>query len=111
MSTKPVRKADRVGVILSLGKAGWSTWNPEAATALATDGVLINLIEGGATGAEIEERAREIYPTGRYAPARAGADHGLSVYWIEPHAPFRIRTNSYGYEEIEWYKENEWICG
>lgn len=103
-------KDGMVGVIISQGKAGWSTWNPEARTKLATDPILVELVLRGANPHSIVERANEILPNGRYGIAHFNEYSGLTVAWVRPERPFRVKVNSAGYEEIEYYKEEEWIC-
>jgi hypothetical protein len=103
-------KEGRVGVVLSLGKAGWSTWNPAAQRELATDPILVELVLQSAPKDAILERANAILPNGRYAPAHSNEYSGLTVAWVRPERPFRVKINSAGYEEIEYYKEDEWIC-
>jgi hypothetical protein len=103
-------KEGQIGVILSLGKAGWSTWNTAAKTALATDPHLVELVLRRANPHSIVQRAQEIYPHGQYGAAHSNEYSGLNVTWVRPEQPFRVKLNSAGYEEIEYYKEDEWIC-
>jgi hypothetical protein len=93
-----------LGVIISHSIAGWSTWNDHPA--LVTDPLLIAQIEEENTPG-ILRRATEIYPEGRFSAA-----NNLSVMWVPTGTPFRIVYNKeHKREAIEWYKEEEWICG
>lgn len=95
---------DLLGVIISHSIAGWSTWNDHPA--LLTDPLLIARIEEENTPG-ILRRAAEIYPEGRFH-----SPNHLSVIWVPTGKPFRIvYDKEHKRETIEWYKEDDWICG
>lgn len=101
---KNAKKETLLGVIISHSIAGWSTWNDHPA--LLTDPLLIARIEEENTPG-ILRRATEICPKGRFSAA-----NNLSVMWVTTGKPFRIvYDKEHKREAIEWYKEEDWICG
>lgn len=98
---------DCIGVVLSTHRVGWATWNRNQR--LATDPLLVQLVDQGAPSREIIGRATELEPRGHFTAAQMS--DRLTVRWVPVGHPFRVVYDpTEGGETIEFFRQEEWIA-
>ena len=93
-------------VLVSRGfGAGWSTWNTEDGTALATDVGLVSLVEEGASPEVLRSYVGEVWPE--------AYDGGVAdLYVVEVPAGALWRLSEYdGSESLEVLNTDNWNMG
>ncbi len=99
----------QLGVVTSNVLSGFSTWNDNSHR-LATDSILIELIQSDSLTADIVGRCQQLVPGGRFGAAHA--TEGLIVSWIPQGQKFQIiHDTAARCERIVYYREEDWICG